>query len=237
MSSEAAEPLEPSPFDPDEEGVPVGRPWKPAIPLTQAELDHYTTMPWEYRIFNPWQCMWNLAAEDGIGYYSGLGRIQCDVMLADPTKSRYCLNHARQMGVYYYSPPELADATAKETNANLTRLVPKATRTLEEVMDDLDAPHGVRAKAAAEILDRTGYVRGVDVRVDAQIATVDITGLIQDRLNSLRDAHIEAVRILADVESEVDSEAESGSVTTVPGEIVVDHEHGDVVDGGGGPAA
>ena len=92
--------------------------------------------------------MFNKNAEDGIGYYSGLGVDQCDVLLADPTKSRYCLEHARQMGVDYYAPPELAEAVAQETATNLTRLVPKATRVLEIVMDDEDAPQGVRAKAA-----------------------------------------------------------------------------------------
>ena len=93
------------------------------------------------------------------------------------------------MGVDYYSPPELAEAVAKETATNLTRLVPKATKVLEDVMDDDEAPQGVRAKAAAEILDRTGYVRGVDVRVEAQIATVDAsTAVIQDRLDSLKES-------------------------------------------------
>jgi hypothetical protein len=190
MSSEAMSEMEPSPFgDDDEPGPGAPRPWLPAKPLTQAELDRYATLPWEIRTFNPWACMFNRNAEDGIGYYSGAERIQCDVLLADPTKSRYCLEHARKMGVAYYAPPELAEAVASETAANLTRLVPKATRTLEMAMDDEDSPMGVRAKAASEILDRTGYVRGVDVRVDAQIATVDITGIIKDRLDALKDAH------------------------------------------------
>lgn len=185
----ADEPFEPSPFDEDDEAVVTRRPWKPALPLSQEELDSYQRRPMELRLFNPWKCMFNLMAEDGIGYYSGVGRIQCDTVLADPTKSRYCLDHARKMGVDYYAPPELAAAVAAETSANLTRLVPKATKVLETVMDDEDAPAGVRSKAAAEILDRTGYVRGIDVQVDARVATVDVSSLIQDRLNALRDAH------------------------------------------------
>ena len=182
--------LEPSPFDPDAEPAIVRRPWMPAKPLTQGELDYYAGLPFEIRTFNPWACMFNRNAEDGIGYYSGLGKSQCDVLLADPTKSRYCLEHARQMGVSYYAPAELAEATDKETAANLTRLVPKAVQVLEDVMNDMDAPAGVREKAAGSVLDRTGYAKGIDVRVDAQIATVDITGIIQDRLNALRDSQL-----------------------------------------------
>jgi hypothetical protein len=139
------------------------------------------------------------------------------VLLADPTKSRYCLEHARKMGVDYYAPPELAEATAKETATNLTRLVPKATKTLEMAMDDEDAPMGVRAKAASEILDRTGYVRGVDVRIEAEIATVDITAIIRDRLNSLKES---MTGVLPGAE-------------VVDGEIVDDHDGDPDLDGDG----
>jgi hypothetical protein len=95
---------------------------------------------------------------------------------------------------------------------------------LEEVMDDEDAPQGVRAKAASEILDRTGYVRGVDVRVDAQIATVDITAVISDRLNALRDAHHDTVAALAKAEAAAKAEAEAEAAAAVDAEIVVDPE-------------
>jgi len=215
--------MEPSPFPEPEEGTTSAgapRPWLPAKPLLQSELDYYAGLPWEVRTFNPWACMFNRNSEDGIGYYSGAKRIQCEVLLADPTKSRYCLDHARQMGVDYYAPPELAEAVAKETATNLTRLVPKATRVLEEVMDDEDAPQGVRAKAASEILDRTGYVRGVDVQVNAQIATVDITAVIADRLNALRDAHEATAAAMAKAEAAAAAEA-AGAVDA---EIVVEPE-------------
>ncbi len=130
--------MEPSPFPEDDGTTSAGapRPWLPAKPLSQGELDYYQGLPWELRTFNPWACMFNRNSEDGIGYYSGAKRIQCEVLLADPTKSRYCLDHAKQMGVDFYAPPELAEAVAKETATNLTRLVPKATRVLEIVMDD-----------------------------------------------------------------------------------------------------
>jgi hypothetical protein len=185
--------LEPSPFD-DDDGprVPYTKPWGPSMPLTQEELDAYLQTPWQTRTYNPWHCMWNNAAEDGIGYYSGLGRRQCETVLADPTKSRYCLEHARLMGVDYYAPSELSEAADSEAATNLTRLVPKAIRVIEDVMDDEDAPPGIRAKAASDVLDRTGYAKGVDVRVDARVATVDITAILSDRLNALRDAQLAA---------------------------------------------
>src|SRR4249919_1977209 len=104
MTSEAMpepEEMEPSPFDDDDDtpGRSAPTPWLPAKPLTQEDLDYYSKLSWEFRSFNPWACMFNKMAEDGIGYYSGAKRIQCDVLLADPTKSRYCLEHAKKMGV------------------------------------------------------------------------------------------------------------------------------------------
>jgi hypothetical protein len=246
MTSEAVapdpedfEPPEPSPFDEDDDapGKSAPTPWLPAKPLSQDELDYYSKLPFELRMFNPWACMYNRVAEDGIGYYSGVGRIQCDVLLADPTKSRYCLEHARKMGVDYYAPAELAEAVDKETATNLTRLVPKAVRMLEKTMDDDDAPMGIRAKAAADVLDRTGYAKGIDVRIDAQIAMVDTTVLIKDRLNALRDAHV--AREKAEAEAMAEAAAEIGSgVETVPGEIIVDnHGHTDPSPDGSDPAA
>lgn len=196
--------LEPSPFDDDDPTsyrAPSRRPWAPAEPMRQDELDYYARLSYELRTFNPWHCMWNHSSEDGIGYYSGLGKRQCETVLADPTKSRYCLQHATELGVDYYSPSELSEAADSEAATNLTRLVPKAIRTIEEVMDDEDAPAGIRAKAASDVLDRTGYAKGVDVRVDARVATVDITSILTDRLDALRDAQLAAAAATAVVET------------------------------------
>jgi hypothetical protein len=214
VSTDAA--WEPSPFpeDDDTTRAPARRPWKPATPMTQEELDRYTLLTFEFRTFNPWHCMYNLAAEDGIGYYSGLGKRQCETVLADPTRSRYCLAHATELGVDFYAPPELSEAADKEAATNLTRLVPKAIRTLEQVMDDEDAPPGIRAKSASDILDRTGYAKGVDVRIDARVATVDITAVLADRLDALRDAQLKKAKDLADL-----AEAEAATAV-VSGEIV-----------------
>lgn len=155
--------------------------------MTEYELDVWLGMPNEARVYDAWRCMYNLSSDDGIGHGSGMWR-QCKTRIADPTKSRYCLEHATEMGLEFYSPGEHSELTAKEVSANLTRLVPKAVSTLETVMDDQDAPPGIRAKAADSVLDRTGYAKGVDVRVDAQVSVVDLGSIIRDRLDSLRDA-------------------------------------------------
>lgn len=214
--------LEPSPFDDDDDDGPrttSRRPWSPAEPMRQEELDYYAQLSYELRTFNPWHCMWNHSAEDGIGYYSGLGKRQCETVLADPTKSRYCLEHAGQMGVDYYSPAELSETADKEAATNLTRLVPKAIRTIEEVMDDGEAPAGIRAKAASDVLDRTGYAKGVDVRVDARVATVDITSILTDRLNALRDAQLAAAGPTVEVEA-TEAVDETPAPETVTGTVV-----------------
>jgi hypothetical protein len=185
--------MEPSPFDPDAEPtVPRrGRDWEPSQPMTVADLEIWLSMPAEARVYDAWRCMFNLMADDGIGHGTGTW-VQCKQRIADPTRSRYCMDHAATVGEEHFSPGERSELTAKEVSANLTRLVPKAVSTLEDVMDDGDAPAGVRAKAADSVLDRTGYAKGVDVRVDAQVAVVDITGIIKDRLAALRESMVPA---------------------------------------------
>jgi hypothetical protein len=227
MSTDGA--MEPSPFDDDDGGsyTSAPRPWEPALPLTQDELDRYATLPFVARTYNPWHCMWNMAAEDGIGYFSGIKKRQCETVLADPTKARYCLEHAQAMGVDFYAPGELSETADKEAANNLTRLVHKAIKVLEQVMDDDEAPPGIRAKSADSILDRTGYAKGVDVRVDARIATVDVTSIINDRLDALKDSLVPTpptpptpppAPAAADGETADDETAETA---VVPGELIV----------------
>jgi hypothetical protein len=89
--------FEPSPFGPDPDGTVAPRrprPWEPYLPMTQDELDSVMASPPHLRILNPYICAFNLTAEDGVGYLSGM-HASCPVRLADPTKSRYCLQHQR----------------------------------------------------------------------------------------------------------------------------------------------
>jgi hypothetical protein len=218
--------MEPSPFDPDDPDEPRARryrPWEPAQPMTVRDLEIWIAMTPDARVHDAYRCMYNLTAEDGIGHMSG-SWVQCSTRIADPTKSRYCMTHAEKLGVDYWSPPEWSEAIAKETNANLTRLVPKAVRTLEAVMDDAEAPPGIRAKAADSVLDRTGYAKGVDVKVDAQVAVVDITGVIKERLTALREAQLKETAAPSAPADGGDAVAETpelpASAATVDGEII-----------------
>jgi hypothetical protein len=161
---------------------------EPELPYTQDELDKIMARPPHLRMVNPWLCAYNLRAEDGIGDYAGMGYRQCPIHLADPTRSRYCLDHSRALGVDFYSPSEVSEVTAKETAASLTRLVPKAVKTLETVMDDADAPATARARAGEAVLDRTGYRAGVDVKIEGRLAVVDVSAVLTERLDALRDA-------------------------------------------------
>jgi len=158
--------------------------------MTAAELDRIMAKPVWDRVVNPWLCAWNMRADDGIGDYEGTGWRQCPTKVSDPTKARYCFSHSQALGIDFYSPPETAEVIARETSGNLTRLVPKAVQTLEDVMNDKDAPAGIRAKSASDVLDRTGYARGVDVRVDGQVNVIDVTAIINERLDALREAKL-----------------------------------------------
>lgn len=50
----------------------------------------------------------------------------------------------------------------------------KSLLTLSAIRDDQDAPHGVRVKAATELLDRAGVIKlGADMTSDSDEATPD----------------------------------------------------------------
>jgi len=113
--------------------------------------------------------------------------LQCRNRLADPTLSRYCTEHRETVGEAL-APDDYISTVADEARANLVRLVPKALTTAESVMDDDDAPAGVRLKAATEILDRTGYRAGVDLVVKGEVQVVDMTSIIAARLDAMGDS-------------------------------------------------
>lgn len=220
MSTAPDDDLEPPPFDEDAPVPPRLEPGDPLPPLSAADLEALMRRPYELRTQNPWLCVYNINSEDGFGYYTGSAYVQCPVAVADPTRSRYCLEHARALGADYYSPAELAESTDKEVAGSLTRLVPKAVKTLENVMDDEDAPQGVRAKAADSVLDRTGYQKGIDVRMEAQVAVLDVTGILKERLDSLKEAQLKELSEIGaaspDVTDETPAPSSSPSSATPP---------------------
>lgn len=186
--------IEPSPFDgvaPPRTPVRRYRSGEPLPPLTSAELDDLSRLPPHVRTLDPWKCAFNRAADDGIGHMSGMGMLQCTTRISDPTAIRYCVEHAIQLGLPL-SPTEAAQAAHAEVSTNLTRLAPRALKTLESVMDDDLAPAGVRSKAATEVLDRSGHRAGVDINLHAEVNVTDITAVIQERLSRLRGGLISA---------------------------------------------
>jgi hypothetical protein len=201
-------PIEPSPFD-DMDGdelparPPRRLPTDPFLPLSPEELDRITKIEPSHRLLDPWRCVYNIADPEGkmSGWSeSGARRAssirQCPTRLADPTKSRYCISHAMELGVASYSPDEATAVIMAESTANLYRLVPKAVKTLETVMEDEEAPHGVRAKAADSILDRTGYNKGVDLHVETTLNVEDPLDKLRTKLTELREAQEDAARSL-----------------------------------------
>jgi hypothetical protein len=232
MSGAAA--FEPSPFDDDDDDVEVSEETKAAreareagkfLPYTVEEFDRVSKRAPHLRMVDPWRCAYNLAAPGGVksGWSSDGSRYpykQCRMRIADPTKSRYCYEHAMEVGAVYYSPEEGAAIVSAESTANLLRLVPKAIRTIEAVMDDEEAPHGVRAKAADSVLDRTGYGKGLEINLNAKVEVTDPLATLRERLDGLRDAQMEAAARMAAEAAAEERGLEDGSV--VEAEIVED---------------
>lgn len=198
--------MEPSPFDDmDDEEFPARPPRRapsdPVEVLTPEQLDRIVKLPPHLRLVDPWRCAYDTAAKGGVigGAMMGTaGIMQCRSRIADPTKARYCYEHAMELGVTPFTPTEAQDIVAAETTGNLQRLVPKAVRTLELIMDKPDAPEGVRLKASEMVLNRTGFRDGIDIHIDAQVEVVDPMSKLRERLGDLRDAQMQAAQRLQD---------------------------------------
>jgi len=145
----------------------------------EEELEHMRT-PWLYsHMPDPHRCVFNEAPRHTSVYF------QCRVVIADPREIRYCLEHAAKVG-YPLTPEQREKFTKDEARIKLQGLSSRAVATLEKVMDDPDAPAGVRAKAATDVLDRTGFhaKAGLDVQVEAVV--VDLGEIIRQRLEAKR---------------------------------------------------
>ncbi len=186
-------PLPPSPFDeppPLPNDKTVGRPYEP---LTADELDAVLSLGPVLRPYDPWRCMYDRMARspssrrpDGGLSATGIDpQFQCPTKVADPTRSRYCREHARAMGVDYYDPQTETELQVIEGEQSLYSHVGASIATMLEVMQDPDTPAGVRAKTAEAILDRTGFTKGV--RIEANVKTDDsgIAEEIRNRLEKL----------------------------------------------------
>lgn len=169
---------------------------EPYRPLTPEELAIVLDHPPKLRGYDPYRCMFDSMAEDstkrGAKRYDGGLRAnyinpttQCRTKVADPTRSRYCREHARQMGVDYYDPATETELSVIEGEQSLYAHVGASIATMLEVMQDPDTPAGVRAKTAEAILDRTGFVRGVKVQAEVKTDDSALADEIRARLDKL----------------------------------------------------
>ncbi len=172
---------------------PIGEPYRPLAPEELAALlDLHPNL----REFDPYRCMFDRLAEDPSKrapnrYDGGLhlsrinGQYQCRTALADPTRSRYCRDHARRMGVDYYDPETETELSVVEGHQRLYANVGASISTMLEVMQDPDTPAGVRAKTAEAILDRTGFTRGLKIEAKVEVDDSALAQEIRDRLDRL----------------------------------------------------
>ena len=187
----------PPAWDIPEEAMQVDHhPGNPYEPLSAERLTYLSSQPPALRELDPWRCAWNIrdfnptAGRNERFEMGGLERgtttrDQCQTELADPTRSRYCREHARKMGVDYYDPATESELSVVEGQQRLVSNVSTSISTLLEVMQDPDTPAGVRAKAAESILDRTGFVKGFKVEADVRVDDSSLTKTIHERLDKL----------------------------------------------------
>lgn len=159
----------------------------------------------------------------GAGTPSSGDDLICSAMATGKTRTRckewalpgfdHCVEHLPREEI---DPSELADQTRLHTALKLLRLVPRAVTTLEQVMDDADAPAGVRAKAAESLLDRAGYRTGIDIHISGEVE-VNPSDLIAERLAKLGVGSGVAAAIAARTTGslEPDSEDPDSEITDV----------------------
>jgi len=161
-------------------------------PKTTEEYQHALERmqtPWlGSQLPDPHRCV----ADDAPRGIRGGGYFQCRTVIPNPRELRYCMVHAKKIN-YPLTPEQLETFTKEEARIKLQGLSSRAVATLEKVMDDLDAPAGVRAKAATDVLDRTGFhaKAGLDVQVEAVV--IDMAAIIRERLEAKRtqlQAHV-----------------------------------------------
>lgn len=128
-----------------------------------------------YRPVDPHRCAADVAPRNVRMY------MQCPVVIADPREIRYCMRHVLELN-YPVAPADRERWTREEARIRLQGLSSRAVATLERVMDDDNAPAGVRAKAATDVLDRTGFHAKSDLSVQVEATVIDMAQIIRDRL-------------------------------------------------------
>lgn len=179
-----------APARPDARARAMGLAYGVEPPMTEAEYERALEVmraphaP-NYVPRNPHRCCFNEAPR-----HSGV-LFQCTTVVPDPRRIRYCLKHAAKVG-YPMTPEDVEELSRLEARTALHGLTTTAVATLRTVMDDPDAPAGARAKAATDILDRTGFHAKAELDVKAEAVVVDLAAIIRDRLASKREALLSA---------------------------------------------
>jgi hypothetical protein len=151
---------------------------------------------------DPHRCMYNTSPR-GVRML-----LQCEVVIPDPRKLRYCMKHAMKLG-YPVAPEDREAWTREEARIRLQGLSSRAVAALADVMEDEDAPAGVRAKAAESVLDRTGFHAKQDLSLRVEATVVDLTAIIRERLDAKRERLSGAGRVVeGEIVTDVTSEDE-----------------------------
>ena len=132
-----------------------------------------------YEAQNPHRCVFNEAPKHSGVYH------QCTTLVPDPRELRYCMEHAKKIG-YPLTPEQLERCTDAETKIRIKSLSSKAVAQIERVMDDIDAPAGVRLRASETLLNRSGHHEKASLEMNVEATIVDLSQIIRDRLSAKR---------------------------------------------------
>ena len=191
--------------DPDLWELPPDVP--PPPPLPGAELGLANWMAWPYTQedyefaleqekrgvlgWHPHRCAADHRTQRLEGREAKDRNFDCRTVIPDPRKLRYCIKHALQIK-YPLTPEQVEEYSREEAKLALAGLRTVAVETLEKVMGDPDAPAGARAKAATDVLDRTGHHARAELGVAVKAEVVDMTAIIKERLEAKRQQMIAA---------------------------------------------
>jgi hypothetical protein len=131
-----------------------------------------------------------------------------------------------------------ANKEAITTAQRLEAMNAKAIDTLQEILDDADAPRSLRAKVAMDNLDRTGFGKQINIRGSFSHAHFDAEGVERIKLMALEAAQRKGCLVLEDQRAEGTSRStqNAGSVVDVgspvrpSGPLKRTQDEGEIVD-------
>jgi hypothetical protein len=99
----------------------------------------------------------------------------------------FCIVHARAINDL---PESIAkrNAVVEMAMSSLANMTADAVSVIAQIMQDEDAPHGVRLKAATEVLDRTGLAKSAALAISISDQPLHVAGPadeVRERLDRL----------------------------------------------------